>query len=266
MKNFLLLISATAMLAACAPADMNGSFVQPDSQDNIVGGEPVGRLSAIGRSTVGIYESKIGYICTGTLVAKNIVLTAAHCVDPKAKDLRIIFAADMKGVAKERTRKVTNAIVHEKYTDKVVAQEMFDIALLKFEGEPVIGYTPAKILFDSSAVYSGMKTIVAGYGLNRTAIVQGGAGTLRTTNLEVDNANYSNTEALLGQSTSRGICSGDSGGPAYLQVNGELQVWGVASRGDSIPIPLIPKCMLFSIFTRVSAHQGWIVDNMNLLK
>jgi len=261
MKNFLLLFSATAMLAACAPENSINSLRANDSSD-IVGGEYVPRLSAVGRSTVGILEKKIGYICTGTLIAKNLVLTAAHCVDPKAKNLQIIFAAEMKDVDKTRVRPVAQAVVHTGYTNNVNSKDMYDLAILRFEGEPVIGYTPAAILFDDAAVHNGTRTIVAGYGLNRTAIISGGAGTLRTTKLDVDTAHYSNTEAMLGQSVKRGICSGDSGGPAYLEVNGQLAVWGVASRGDSIPLPLVPKCMLFSIFTRVSAHQVWIQQTM----
>jgi secreted trypsin-like serine protease len=261
MKHFMLLICATAMLAACAPGNSKNSVT--DSNDgHIIGGDYVSRLSNIGRSTVGIYESKIGYICTGTLVAPHLVLTAAHCVDPKAKNLTIIFAAAMKGVDKTRTRPVVQWIVHPKYSTDTQAQNTNDLALLRFEGDAVVGYTPAAILFDEQAVKNGTNTIVAGYGLNFATGISTGAGTLRSTTLNVDNAHFSNTEAMLGQTVKRGICSGDSGGPAYLEVNGQLEVWGVASRGDSIPLPLVPKCMLFSVFTRVSAHQDFIVNAM----
>jgi secreted trypsin-like serine protease len=47
--------------------------------------------------------------------------------------------------------------------------------------------------------------------------------------------------------------------------DGQLYVWGVASRGDSLPIPLVPKCMMFSVFTRVDAYQNWIIETVNQL-
>lgn len=258
-KTFLISLSFLA-LTACAPQNDISTIQSPDTA--IVGGDKVEANTAIGRSTVGIYEAKLGYICSGTLVAKNLVLTAAHCVDPKTKDLVVFFAQEMKKASKDQLRRVTGAIVHPDYTEEMKEADMADLALIRFEGEAAPGYVPAPILFDGGHLYNGTKTIVAGYGLSWTIALKRGAGTLRTTELKIDKAQYSRTEAMLGQSVRKGICSGDSGGPAYLEINGRLHVWGVASRGDSLPGFLTPKCMLFSVFTRVDAYQTWIIDSM----
>ncbi len=267
MKNALLLVASIFAVAACAPTTNSQNEIQTSAdQAGIIGGDKVSASSNIGRSTVGIYEPTIGYICTGTLIAKNMVLTAAHCVDPKAKDLVVIFSPEMKGSTPEQRRKVNTAIVHDKYKTDTASKETNDIAILRFDGEAPAAYQVAPILFEKGYLYNNRSTIVAGYGLNWATVVKKGAGTLRTTRLAIDDVNFSGTEVQLGQSVRKGICSGDSGGPAYLEINGQLHVWGVASRGDSIPVFFVPKCMLFSVFTRVDAYQTWIQDTMRSLQ
>lgn len=264
MKKALLLISLLS-LAACAP--QNSQQVIAADAAGIVGGDKVEASSNIGRSTVGLYEAKIGYICSGTLIAKNLVLTAAHCIDPQAKDLIVIFAPEMKKAKPEQIRRVVRAVVHPDYSGSVQTKDTADIAVLRFEGEAPAGYTVTPMLFEPGYLNNDTRTIVAGYGLSWTVVLSRGAGTLRTTKLSIDDVNFSRTEVMLGQSVRKGICSGDSGGPAYLEMNGRLHVWGVASRGDSLPGLLTPKCMLFSVFTRVDAHktfiEGAIADLLN---
>lgn len=265
MTKIIFLIFPLFMLAACGPQNAYEAIEPTQQSSAIIGGEKVDTSSNIGRSTVGIYESKIGYICSGTLIAKNLVLTAAHCVDPKAQDLVVIFAPEMKKASRDQIRRVTGSVVHPQYSEQVQAKDMADIALLRIEGEAPVGYEVAPLLLTQGYLQKNTKTIVAGYGLNWTILLSRGAGTLRTAKLEIDDANFSRTEVMIGQSVRRGICSGDSGGPAYLEINGQLYVWGVASRGDSLPGFIIPKCMLFSIFTRVDAYETFILEAMTQL-
>jgi secreted trypsin-like serine protease len=267
MKKLVLslsLLSGLLMTVGCAP--QNQSSTLGNNADNIVGGKKIDASNIAGQSTVGIYARDVGYICTGTLVAPNVVLTAGHCVDLKAKEIEIMFAPEMKNAKADQIRKVVQAVIHPQYAKEVTAKDMYDVALMKFEGKAPVNYKIAPMLFDRGAIQKDVRTIVAGYGLNWTIGPKSGAGTLRTTDLRISDANYSNTEVMLDQSITRGICSGDSGGPAYLSVNGVLHVWGVASRGDSLPGWLTPKCMLFSIFTRVDAHQAFIQDTITLLQ
>jgi len=259
-----LVLSLGLLLAVgCAPQDQSSLT---NNADNIVGGKKIDVTNIAGQSTVGIYSKDVGYICTGTLVAPNVVLTAGHCVDKNSKEIVIMFAPEMKNAKKDQIRKVVQAVVHPQYGDEIKAKDMYDVALMKFEGQAPVAYKVAPMLFDRSAIRTDSRTIVAGYGLSWTIGPKAGAGTLRTTDLKISDANFSNTEVLLDQSVLRGICSGDSGGPAYLNINGVLHVWGVASRGDSLPGWLTPKCMLFSVFTRVDAHQAFIQDTMTLLQ
>ncbi len=53
--------------------------------------------------------------------------------------------------------------------------------------------------------------------------------------------------------TRAGSCSGDSGGPAFIEQNGQLLLAGLTSRGDG-------PCRRLGIYTMVDYFSLWIHD------
>lgn len=77
-------------------------------------------------STLNVYE------CGGSLIAPNVVLTAAHCVSSKAKEVYVVRAGEWDTQTKNelyphQDRRVREIIVHERYNKGSLAN---DVALL----------------------------------------------------------------------------------------------------------------------------------------
>lgn len=250
------LLVAVSFLTACSEMATTSHIPAGDSQQGVIGGDKVQAGSTISRSTVGLYDSKSQALCTGTLIADRLVLTAAHCVTPNSDSMIVYFGRDFTSMDKSLVRPVVKSIVHPNYNSN--REDMHDLALIRFSGSLPSGFAPAPLLTDLSSVKKGTRVIVAGYGLNWAWGIKRGSGILRTTDLKVAKPLYGRTELMLDQSIRKGICSGDSGGPAYLEINGRLHLMGVASRGDSLPTVLTPKCFILSIFSRVDAFSTWI--------
>lgn len=255
-QKILSLALVACALSACGPRT---AVLQEESSDQqgIIGGERVQSGDPVGVSTVGLYDKKAKALCTGTLIGEQIILTAGHCVDPNSNDLVVYFGTNFKQPDPNLVRKVIKAVVHPSYNTSR-GEDIGDVALVRFEGLPPQGFKPAPLLKDFIGVLKNTRVVVAGYGLDWSWIVKAGSGILRTVELRIQDPFFSKTEMMIDQSIRKGICSGDSGGPAYLNINGTLFVVGVASRGDSIPIPLTPNCFIMSIFTRVDAYANWI--------
>ena len=263
IKKISSLILAASFLAACSENAPVSNIQMGEQQQGVIGGDKVQAGSSVSRSTVGLYDSGSQSLCTGTLISDQLVLTAAHCVTPNSDKMIVYFGRDFGQKDQSLVRPVVKSVVHPNYNNNY--EDMHDVALIRFSGGLPSGFAPAPLLKDFSVIQKGTRVVVAGYGLNWAWGIKKGAGVLRTTDLKVEQALYGRTEIVLDQSIRKGICSGDSGGPAYLEVNGQLYLLGVASRGDSLPTVLTPKCFMLSVFARVDAFSSWIQSSSDYL-
>lgn len=170
----LIACSLLLSLSSCAPKSnlFKGSLVD----SSIINGTLVKEKDPLAVSIVGIFNTKLNYICTGTLIAPNIVMTAAHCVPEKAAHTKIIFSNDVDNTMNSREPDILAEYVLPVTDFKVspvwdpgnetMEINTGDIALLKFKGEIPAGYKPATFLKDSSVIKIGTVVTVAGFGVD----------------------------------------------------------------------------------------------------
>lgn len=144
----------------------------------VINGDLISSNDEFAKSIVGLFNTKSNSICTGTLIAKNTVLTAAHCVDQEApRTLKVIFHHDLNVVLDQMepaefsqvTREVINVSVHPNWLEDRPHGPAFDtgdIAIIKFSGNTPDAYTYAEFLNDESLIAVNTMVHVAGFGVN----------------------------------------------------------------------------------------------------
>lgn len=272
IKNIYIFLTLTAALGACAPDQRNDlpqtATIPPDhfASNNIIGGSIVGATDEISRSTVALIildaSNPRGVQrggCTGTILEKNIVITAAHCI-PQRGAIIVAFATHSNEVTSfehPKARVVQAVEVHPQAFANATTGDMknfADLALLKFEGDLPPGYRPVQLLQQNRPLRTGMSAVLAGYGLTN-AIKHTSDNMLRKTTVTIADAKFSASETLMDETKGRASCNGDSGGPAFVILSGKVLQFGVLSRGHNDPTG---TCRGNSIYTNINAHLDWI--------
>jgi Trypsin len=224
----------------------------------MVGGAPPAADGA-GRSVVMILGS-YGTACTATAIARDILLTAAHCVQPGADYKLVGSAPGQPPVLKDIVR-----IERDPQFDikRLFAQlATADVALIKL-AEPLPARIPAvPIGGGSETVAVGDALIVAGYGVTVRGDGRTG-GTVRSAKLTVTGQPGGLQIRLFDPATQGlgaglGACAGDSGAPAFREANGALTIIGVVSW--STGPNLTGGCGGLTGITPLARYRSWIVD------
>ncbi|EDW75495.1 uncharacterized protein Dwil_GK23887 [Drosophila willistoni] len=208
--------------------------------------------------------AKHSHICGGTIINKDWIVTAAHCISNPV-NMSAIAGLHTRAEVDELTqqRLIDFGRVHEQYTGGVGP---YDIALLHVS-EPFIfnEWVSPATLPTREEKHNG-ETHLYGWGQPKSYVLTA-AKTLQTVTTEI--VNFSECKealpdtaplvesnicsASLEQSIS--ACNGDSGGPLVVeQENAASELIGVVSWGY-IPCGL---ANLPSVYTRVSAYVDWI--------
>lgn len=260
------LIAVLIAMANCAPKETDHQELSSTGDESqIINGQNVQEGDEIAKTTVAIHNLKQQFICTGSIIASNIILTAAHCIEGQPKDYAVVFERNVDDL-KLVPHAVESFVAHEGFDGDNIFREKDtkDIALIKLAENIPSTHKVIPFLASTSSLKKGYQVILAGYGLNRVSqnifgeLTGSGDGVLRKTKVRIQNPRYSPTEIQLDQTRNTGACNGDSGGPAYLSVNGQLFLWGVTSRGTV-------GCHKDVIYTNALAHSQWIQQHIQAL-
>lgn len=242
------------------------SSVSAWAQEKVINGIEVPNGDLIEQHVVSIRDEARGSICSGSAIARDLVLTAAHCVSD-LRSARVYWGASQaEARRKGHVRSVVKGRIHAGYVEGGIS-DTNDLAILKLSSPLPSSRKVASLSFTGSHIQENGLMEVAGYGINRSGMNRGGSGILRRMTLLIEKEFFSPTEFQFRQSTAGGTCNGDSGGPAFLRTtNGGMTVFGVAARADGSRNPWDVVCKHYSIYTRVDKHKSWIQETIRLLK
>jgi Trypsin len=216
------------------------------------------------RSVVMVLGS-YGTLCTASVIARDLLLTAAHCTQPGAQYQFVDAESGRETVLKEIARIARHPQFELK---KLFAHHpTADIALLKLAGPLASQFLSLPLDMRTPPAVAGERITVAGYGVAMRGKADSG-GVLRAAALVAAGGPDALQIRLVdprtrGERAGLGACTSDSGAPALRGNGGGLAVIGLVSwstgpnaRGG---------CGGVTGVTALAPYAAWIVETARSL-
>ncbi|KAF7769902.1 hypothetical protein PCIT_a2826 [Pseudoalteromonas citrea] len=255
-------LSALAIFGALTSTYTSASEI--DMTPNIVGGSETPAYSRPYQVAL-LMNGRQG--CGGTLLSRDWVLTAAHCLDSAStSSLTVKIGAHSLSQNDGQVLRVSQIINHEQWRGANGIRSGYDIAVLRLASPADAKYTPAKLPtteIERQYANIGNAVTVSGWGLTSNR------GRPSDRLLEValpviSNAscssqlNYNIPSSVIcgGGQGGKSACNGDSGGPYAVRVGNDFYSIGTVSWGIG--------CSGATAFTRTTSYLNWIKDKTGL--
>jgi hypothetical protein len=211
-----------------------------------------------GRSVVMILGSH-GTACTATAIARDLLLTAAHCVQP-GSDYKL---ADLWSAGTPQLKDISRIERDPQFDLKRLFGHLAtaDFALAKLPQPLPDKIPPAPLDDTTSPALAGDRIIVAGYGVTVRGDGRTG-GTVRAATLVATGTPNTLQLRLFdprtkGESPGLGACAGDSGAPAFRDHDDTLAIVGVVSWATGPK--LTGGCGGLTGITPLIRYRSWII-------
>jgi secreted trypsin-like serine protease len=193
-------------------------------------------------AVVAVVLADVSAICSGVLVAPDLVLTAEHCLaaaNSYTGQLSVVFGESIEAPTAEAI--VVASWSHSELDIAALRIAMDDCAELALDPLPLL-----KTSLDSSWI--GTSVTLAGYGVATPSGTDWGRRLFATeTIVAIEDAHI----VVAATSGTTGACIGDSGGPLLVSRDGRFKVVGVLQDGD-------PSCLGEDYYVRVDRFASWI--------
>ena len=252
--------------------------VSPSQSSGIIDGTPskTGEFTSAGAILVGAHDdelslepSRYSMLCTGTLIAPDVILTAGHCQRTPGTHYYFTLALDVTSLQAspemppEPLYEVAAWVRHPDFgTPPGPGLGLVNDVSLAFLTEPLYDVEPATVLTPDLAeefLKVGTPVSIVGYGMRTDPVRHPGvrdAGIKAQAESVI--SEVSEWEMKIGDNYPVAQkCYGDSGGPSYMKTDMGTVIVGVTSRSYRGT-----GCSRGGIDERVDALYDWIAGTM----